>query len=154
MTGSSIKLTMDLKPLKRLAKKSPAIFSKAMAKGGIQFLAWANNGSPLEPSKPPIRWGVLRGSASAFVGSKMVTMIQENGGTPLTSYSETPTTISWIWNTNYAARMHEHTGNWGDATANDPGAGNKWLEKHLNADKEALMKMIEAEFWKEAKGVQ
>lgn len=146
-------MVVDMKPLKKLAKRSPKLFQKAMEKGAIQFLAWANDGSPLEPRRPPIRWGVLRGSGSAFVGSKLVATTPASGdATPLGTYNDVPTTISWIWNTPYAARMHEHTGDWGKFTKADAQAGNKWLEKHLQADKEALLKMIEAEFWRGAKG--
>lgn len=160
MSKTGIEMQMDLKPLKKLQRKSPEIFNKAMKKGAIQFLKWANEGSERETRKPPIRWGVLRGSASAFVGSQLVAMsaAEQTGSqagastknAPLTQYKEVPTTISWIWNTTYAAAMHEHTGNWGEATSADSDAGNKWLEKHLIADKEALMDMIEKEFWREA----
>lgn len=144
-------MTMNLAPLRKLAQKSPEIFRKAMEKGAIQFLTWANDGSPQETRKPPIRWGVLRGSASAFVGSKLVTFTTANDGEPQLSHNEqSQTTMTWIWNTNYAAKMHEHTGNWGEFTLADTDAGNKWLEKHLQADKDALMQMVEKEYWLEA----
>lgn len=149
----SMKMVVDMEPLKKLQKRSPKIFQKAMEKGAIQFLTWANDGSPRESRRPPIRWGVLRGSASAFVGGKLVAVSPVGSdGEPLTTYQDVDTTISWIWNAPYAAKMHEHTGNWGPYTTQDSNAGNKWLEKHLQADKEALLKMIEVEFWKAAKG--
>jgi len=141
--------SMDFSKLKRLQRKSPALFEKAMEKAGIQFMNWANNGSAKESRKPPIRWGVLRGSASTFVGNKLVAVTTDgNDGTPATSYNGSPLTITWAWNTNYAAKMHEHKGNWGPATTRDGDAGNKWLEKHLKADKQALTDMIAKEFEK------
>lgn len=154
---NTISMSMNLSKLKRLQRKSPEKFRTAMERGAIEFLNWANNGSQQETRKPPIRWGVLRGSASAFVGNKLVHIFKqshtEGEPTPLTSFSESPTTATWVWNTPYAHRMHEHTGEWGKFTEADDDAGNKWLEKHLIADKEALMKMIEKEYWKEVTGL-
>lgn len=156
----SLKLTMNLAPLKRLQKKSPAAFKKAMEKGAIQFLNWANNGSKNESRKPPIRWGVLRGSSSAFVGSKLVQIFSQQitpGGkerpTPATSHEATGLVIIWVWNTNYAKKMHEWgkkaKERWGKFTLQDTDAGRKWLEKHLIKDKKDLMKMISLEFGQE-----
>jgi len=133
----------EFKKLKKLQRRYPEIFRKAMEQAGIQFMNWANNGSAKEARKPPIRWGVLRGSASVFVADKLVAVTTEgNDGTPALSYSGNPLVITWAWNTKYAAKMHEHQGNWGSATERDGDAGNKWLERHLDKDKDDLMKMI------------
>lgn len=153
-----IKMSMNLAPLKKLQKQSPQHFDKAMQKGAIQFLTWANNGSKNESRKPPIRWGVLRGSSSAFVGDKLVQTFRipiksgaDEAPSPLKDYKGKELVITWIWNTDYAAKMHEWKGGWGKFTEQDGDAGNKWLEKHLRADRDDLMKMIAIEFKKEAK---
>ena len=139
---------MNFGELKELQRKSPRLFEKAMEKAGIQFMNWANNGSAAESRKPPIKWGVLRGSASTFVANRLIGITKEGqGGTPATTYNGSPLTLTWAWNTDYAAKMHEHTGNWGPATKRDGDGGNKWLEKHLKADKQALIDMIAKEFW-------
>lgn len=151
-------MTMSLAPLANLQKKSPQAFKKALKVAAIQFINWANTGSKQEPRTPPIRWGVLRGSSSAFVGSKMVAVFPINiepgapeEPTPAQTHSAPALTITWAWNTDYANKMHEWKGNWGKFTLQAANAGNKWLEKHLRADKDALMKVIGMEFKKEAK---
>lgn len=157
MIKANLKMTMKLAPLKRLQRQSPQKFQKAMEKGAIQFLTWANTGSKLEKRTPPIRWGVLRGSSSAFVGNKLVTTFQQtikSGApekpTPATSHAAiTALIITWAWNTNYATKMHEWTGGWGKFTLQAGNAGNKWLEKHLQRDRNDLIKVIGMEFKKE-----
>lgn len=150
-------VSSNLKPLEALAKKSPEMFNKSMKKGVIQFLTWANNGSAKESRKPPIRWGVMRGSSSGFVGNELVTVFKQRVRTgaeetpgPAISYSAPPTTMTWVWNTDYAAKMHEWKGGWGSFTEQDQDAGNKWAELHLKADREDLMKVIGIEYKKEA----
>jgi len=146
----SIKMTMNLAPLARLQKQSPKHFKEAQKRGAIQFLNWANNGSAKSSKKPPIRWGVLRGSSSAFVGGDLVMkfpyVVREGMVTPAENYSGKDLVITWCWNTDYAAKMHEWTGGWGKFTLQDGNAGNKWIEEHLQADKEDLMKVIGEEF--------
>jgi len=151
------KLRMDMAPLKRLAKRSPKLFIAAEKKGAIQFLNWANNGSAGSSKTPPIRFGVLRGSSSAFVGNEMVGVFDiaikagaKERPTPAQSHSAAPTTITWVWNTNYSARMHEWTGGWGKYTIQAGNAGNKWIEEHLRTDAEALIEFIGADFRKAA----
>ena len=63
---------INLRGVDALKKKTVPAFTKALEKAAIQWLNWANNGSANSSLKPPIRWGILRGSSSAFVGSKMV----------------------------------------------------------------------------------
>jgi len=77
--SAQLKLTIDLAPLKRLQRKSPKAFDRAQRKAAVQFLNWANNGSKNSAKKPPIRWGVLRGSSSAFIGTQLVTTYSQPG---------------------------------------------------------------------------
>jgi len=149
---------MNLKPLESLQRQSPRHFRTAAERGAIQFLTWTNNGSKNEARKPPIRWGVLRGSSSAFVGNKFLMAFPINikpGATeeksPAKSYSGKDLVITWCWNTDYAAKMHEHKGGWGKFTTQDGDAGNKWIERHLRRDRNDLMYMIAMEFKKEAR---
>jgi hypothetical protein len=142
----------EMTGLKMLQKKSPVAFRKAQEVAALQMLTWMNDGSPVCPAKPPIDWGTLRGSSSAFLGNELVGVARNAGvdATPALSWSAAKDTTSWVWNTDYAARMHEHEGNWGPKTAADPGAGNKWVEKHLAADKEIYLKLVCSVFKKEA----
>jgi hypothetical protein len=142
--------------LQPLIKKSPNAFKNAQKKGAIQFLNWANNGSAKETRKPPIRWGVLRGSSSAFVGSELVQTYDipimagaDERPTPAQSHNAKDDQMTWVWNTDYATKMHETNYKPGPFTAQDGNAGPKWLEKHLNADKDDLMKVIGMEYKKE-----
>lgn len=155
--NTSIKFSKtDLKPLLDLAKKSPKAFQLGMEKGALQLLTWMNTGSPNESRKPPIDWGILRGSSSVFVGGKLVgkglKKIKAGANeqpTPLLSYSAPNSVISVFYNTDYATKMHEWTGNWGEQTTRDGDAGDKWIEKHLKADKDLLMEVIGIEIKKE-----
>lgn len=154
--NGNIKTSFNFSALKKLQQKSPQAFKKAQIKGAIQFLNWANNGSANESRKPPIRWGVLRGSSSAFVGNHLVQIYPQtikSGASefpsPARSCSAADTTITWVWNTEYAARMHETKYILGVYSVQDGNAGPKWLERHLKADKQDLMKMIGMEFKKE-----
>lgn len=156
--NGKIRLSHNFSALKKLQRESPTAFKKAQKKGAIQFLNWANNGSGNESRKPPIKWGVLRGSSSAFVGSTFVKtfpQIVQSGAsevpTPATSYGGKDLVITWVWNTDYAAKMHETKYNPGPFTRQDGNAGPKWLERHLRRDKQDLMKLITKEFKKETR---
>lgn len=147
----------DLSALLSLQKKSPALFHEAMKIGAIQLLTWCNVGSSKESRKPPIRFGVLRGSSSAFVGNELVQVFPQSikagakeSPSPATAHNAKKLTITVVYNTNYAARMHEGQYNPGEVSAQDGDAGNKWVEKHLEADKEILMALIAKEFKKRA----
>lgn len=145
----------DFKELKKMQREHPAAFKKALEKGAIQLMTWMNDGSPREDRTPPIRWGILRGSASAFVGNKFVGVAPSTARgvpTPAKSYeAPSPMRVTIIYNTNYAARMHEWKGGWGEKTIQAGNAGNKWIEKHLIADKDAFMEVVAEAFKKEAK---
>lgn len=152
------KTTIALNGLTYLVKNSNDMFNKSMEKAAIQFLTWANTGSIGSPKKPPIKWGVLRGSSSAFVGTKLVSVYPQDVDTDAeedasparnvsgVSIKPDDVTATFVWNTDYATTMHEWRGGWGKATLRDYDAGNKWLEEHLKADKDALMKMVGIEF--------
>jgi len=143
-------LNMTLAPVAHLARKSPEAFNKACKVGVVQFLTWCNTGSKGSSKKPPIRWGVLRGSGSGFVGNELVVIfeipIKAGRATPAKSHSAKPTTMTWCWNTDYAAKMHEWTGGWGPFTLQDGNAGNQWLAEHLRADAQALYDVIGMKF--------
>ncbi len=155
-----LKQTIALDGLKYLIDTSNEHFNSAMEKGAIQFLTWSNVGSSGTSRKPPIKFGVLRGSSSAFVGSKLVSIFPQDisvgadkGVTPAKSYKgKNDITATFVWNTDYATKMHEWTGAWGPRTLADGDAGDKWLEMHLKADKEALMKMVNIQFRMEVGG--
>jgi hypothetical protein len=126
----------------------------ACKKVGVQLLNFCSQGSPNDPTMPPIESGYLRGSGSVFVGSELVgTSPKPYGkGDPLRSLSvakqEGQTIISIVYNTEYAARWHENKFVPGGkrpslAARNNPSitknVGNKWIEKHLKSDSKDLM---------------
>ncbi len=144
-----LKFYIDFRELEKFQRQSPEHFKEAAKVGAVAFLNWANMGSGKESRKPPIKWGVLRGSSSAFVGNELVMIFpgdilpgSEEEKTPALSYNGKELVITWIWNTDYAAKMHEWQGGWGEATERDTDAGNKWLEKHLDKDKNDLIEVI------------
>jgi hypothetical protein len=148
--NGKLQTTISLAPLVSIQRKSPGAFKEGSKRGAIQFLNWANTGSSARSSrKPPIKWGVLRGSSSAFVGSELVSKFSQQidpgapeQPTPAVSHSAPPGRITWVWNTEYAKRMHEWEGGWGPATERDMDAGNQWLLQHLQKDKDDLMAVI------------
>jgi len=137
--------------LKEFQKKSPKALEKALEIAGIQFLTWANNGSSKESRKPPIRRGFLRGSSSVFLGGRLLGVFQgENNSEANRSHSDQPFTLTWGWNSEYATKMHETEYNPGPFSRQDGDAGNKWLERHLSADRDLLMALTAEEFRKRA----
>lgn len=154
---TELKMGMDFSPLKAFQRRDPKNFKKAQKKAGIQFLNWANNGSKRTSKKPPIRFGILRGSSSVFIGKDLVETfsIIIKAGTdetisPARSHLASPKTLTFVWNTDYATKMHEHKGGWGKFTQQDGDAGRKWLEEHLKRDRNDLFKMIRTEYQKAA----
>ena len=152
--SKNFKMKFKLKGLHKLMKQSPKAFNKSLAVAGLQFLNWANNRSKNESAKPPIRFGVLRGSSSVFVGNKLIGIqpqnVKEHGiPTPAKSYNGRTDTMTVVWNTDYAKKMHEWKGNWSKYTIQDSNAGNKWLEKHISKDRTDIFKLIDAQFKKE-----
>jgi hypothetical protein len=134
--------------------KEKEINLMACKKVGVQLLNFCSQGSPNDPTTPPIESGYLRGSGSVFVESELVgTSPKPYGkGDPLRSLSaikqEGQTIISIVYNTEYAARLHETKWKPGGiipskAARNNPSitrnVGNKWIERHLKADSKDLM---------------
>ena len=155
--SGGIRMKKDFRALEKMMRRDPEAFFIAMSRAAVQMLNWCNLGSARDSRKPPIRWGVLRGSSSAFIGNKLIgtfpQAISPGAGespTPAVSHQAKPTVLTFVWNTDYATKMHEWKGGWGDFTIQDGDAGNKWLERHLQADKNDLMKLISTEFKKEA----
>ena len=155
--NGALKIRYDLKGLERLMRKMPGVFMAAQKDAAIQFMTWANTGTGGSSKKPPIRYGVLRGSTSAFVGGKLVQVYDQNilpgakeTPTPAKSHTASKDQITWVWNTEYAKIMHEHKGNWGKFTSGDPGAGAKWAEDHLDKDRDAFTRFLAARIKKGA----
>jgi len=128
---------------------------------GLQLLNFVVNGSSQEKVVPPIMWGILRGSGSAFVDNKLVgdTKSSNPDGTPNTEYTSPEGGVSIGFNTAYAARWHEKQFTPGgvvpskQAQANPAmlaDVGNKYVEKHLKADREVLLGLYADIFKKES----
>jgi len=139
----------NIVPAAVLQKQSNEKIEKAMAKGALEFIRWCNTGSSKESAVPPIKWGVLRGSTSVFVGKKLVTVWKQrtkNGGKevpePLTEYDGKDNVITIVYNTTYAAKVHEAENIQYSERSLNAGAEKKWLEKHLFADKNDLYQLI------------
>jgi hypothetical protein len=132
------------KNLKRLKKKIPEQFRQARREADIVFLTWMNEGSKNDPTRPPIMEGTLRGQSFAFTDGELAS---SRGGVPggtVESLIGDPKDVStYVWNTPYAHRQHEE---WkepgGPASQQDGAVGNKWIEKHLRADKGSYMASI------------
>lgn len=156
--GDMFEFTMDTsdmdKKLAEFQKLYPKALREAMEESALEFLRWANNGSANSNSKPPILTGALRGSSSAFVGSKFVGAMEGYSNKDASkSHNDSPLNITWAWNKDYATDMHEnYPTNPKNAphSKNDPGSGGKWAEDHLSADKEDLMKIIAHKVGKKA----
>jgi hypothetical protein len=135
---------------------------KAKRAMALQLLNFCVNGSAKERVKPPIRFGILRASGSAFVEGEMVGDTKANNadGTPNEAYNAGAGTIAVGFNTAYAAKLHEDK-NWvpggeppSPQAERNPAmledVGNKYVEKHLVADKETLLAVYAEEFKREA----
>lgn len=152
-----LKITLDtnkyIVSIKEISSKIEKFIEEARIIMAIQMLTYMNTGSPNEPIKPPIRWGVLRGSSSVFVGDKLAGMSlgTKEKGSPALSYQGSKEEITVVYNTSYAAKMHEWNGGWGAYTLQDGNAGAKWVEKHLTADAPLLLAIFEKELVKRLK---
>lgn len=148
------KMTKNLKGLdvKFGLEKSSGVDFKAKQKVGLQLINWVVNGSSSESVVPPIKDGILRGSGSVFVGSKMVgdTKGMFGNGNPNNSYSGKPDEITIGINTSYAAKLHEkqfsdtpQKGAWspGPISRQSGDVGNKFVERHLKADGKNLTQL-------------
>jgi hypothetical protein len=136
--------------------KTGGVDFHAKSQVALQFLNWSNQGSANDSTVPPIKTGNLRGSASVFVGKVLIqdTRGQYGKGTPVKTNNDPMSFITIIYNTSYAAKMHEDT--WlpggrnpskkqmAENLANSAkfgDVGNKWLEKHMTADGKDLLEM-------------
>jgi len=120
---------------------------KAKVAMALQLLNWTINGSGRVNVTPPIKDGILRGSGSAFVCGELIGDTKTNypSGMPNTSYSnQDPEEIVVGFNTAYAARMHETNWTPGPASVQAGDVGNKFLEKHMNADGKDLLALYAA----------
>ena len=113
----------------------------ALPKIGLQLINWIVNGSPNESVTPPILEGTLRGSGSVFVGNKYIGAIQKYKGTPATSGNFPKSAATVVFNTAYAAKLHDFPFNPGPVSRQAGNVGYKYIKKHLKADKNDLMKM-------------
>ena len=126
--------------------KSERTLKLAIGRACFQLINFVVNGSPKNNIVPPIKTGLLRGSGSAFVENKFVGALPPvNGkGEPITAYNGKKNIGTVIFNTAYATKLHETT--WTpniESTTREKGViGNKFLEKHLDTDREFLMKLI------------
>ena len=133
-------------------EKKGSVDFLAKKKLGLQLLNYTVNGSPREPVVWPIKYGVLRGSGSVFVGNEFVGDSKEGGeGTPNKSYSASFDTVTVGFNTAYAKRIHETDWKPGLVSERSGDVGNKVVEKHLQADGKTLTKLY-AEFVKGSMG--
>jgi hypothetical protein len=108
---------------------------KSRGKVGLQAINWVVSGSPNSSKTPPVLTGLLRGSGSAFVGSKFVGATPKfNGeGNPNKSFSEQKGIITVGFNTPYAHRWHENKFIPGPVSQRGPGdVGDKYLEDHYD----------------------
>lgn len=126
---------------------------KARKKVGLQLLNWTLEGSSNESVVPPILDGILRGSGSVFVGSKVVGDSKSDypQGTPNKSYTAHRDVITIGFNTAYAAKLHEKEWQPGPVSLQSGDTGNKYIERHLKADGEDLVALY-AEFFKKETG--
>ena len=121
---------------------------------GLTLLNWTVNGSPNEPVVPPIKDGILRGSGSVFVDSRFYgsTGGEYPGGNPNKSYSGKANILTIGFNTAYAARMHETNWNPGATSQKSENVGNKFVQRHIQADGKMLMQVYAAKVKKVSGG--
>lgn len=156
----NITLNFDTAPLEegleQLSKETPEMFQKGLRDAGVWFLTGASTGNDDtgNQARPPIRYGVLRGSGAVYIGGKLVSEYKQQqpleadapeGTVHVTNpnqISAPDNEVTWSWNTSYAAAQHEGGFKPGPATEGDPNAGPKWLEKHLATDAGTFWKTI------------
>jgi len=114
---------------------------KARGMVGLQLLNNIINGSPGESVVAPILTGLLRGSGSVFVGSKVIGFSPRinNEGNPATVIREDPGVVTVAFNTGYAAKLHEYPFRPGPISQQSGNVGYKFIIKHVSADRNELM---------------
>jgi len=153
MAKNEYKIEFDFSEVQQRMKiyKQKAKAADELARGAavLQLMNFVVNGSPRESVVPPIKEGILRGSVSVFAGSRKFgdTKSLFSGGNPVSSYRTKKNEGVLIINTAYAARLHElpfseskKRGYWspGPVSQQSGDVGNKYVEKHLKADRKAL----------------
>jgi hypothetical protein len=129
--------------LKQFKTKFETDDLKIKKKCAVQLLTWANTGSPNEKTVPPIKEGFLRGSGSVFVGSEFVLSDSKynNNFINKSNNDNNKNVITIGYNVPYAAKMHEHLGEWGEQSKKAGNVGNKFLEKHIKNDCKDVVKL-------------
>lgn len=145
-TRIRIKSTIDMSAFK---SKSEKTIQGALDRAALAMLEWTEMGAPWNPKQAPIRWGILSGSGSVFVGSRLINTSakspRKGSATPNRSYSGNKHTITVGFNTAYAARMHEtklNPGPFSRQAGPERYPGNQWVTSHLQTDGPQLMKVI------------
>lgn len=140
--GIEIKSNLDdgIKKFKKVSKDQDF---KGKTQMGFALMNAILNGSSRERVVPPVATGHLRGSGSLFVGGKLVGEAPKfkGRGIPNKSFRANDDTITVGFNTEYAVYTHEKDFIPGPVSQQSGDVGNKWMEKHLMADKEDLMKL-------------
>jgi hypothetical protein len=132
---------------KALNKVSRETSDKAREKIALSMLEWMVSGSQKESKTAPIRRGILRASASVFVGNKLIAISthkpKEGTATPNKSHSGKRGHVEIGFNTPYAKKMHEdklQPGPFSKQSGNS-NPGNQWVLAHLKKDGPDLMKV-------------
>lgn len=144
-THLKVNVDFDFSRFRAVSEKG---FDLGLRKAAIQMLDWMVSGSRNVPDKPPIRTGVLASSGSVFQDGRFLTASPDihrgdDSATPNKSYAGKG--ITWGFNTDYAARMHEDNSlNPGPFSTQSGGRnpGNQWLTKHLQRDKNDFMEVV------------
>jgi len=152
----SADLSIIQKDLLKLQKESPKHFTTALEKGMIQLGTWTNSGTGESGGTPPIKDGFLRGSMTTAVGNKMTSKGDGNNEFARTSESQKPLVGIIRYSAPYAAAQHENLApagkKWqpGEASQRAGDTEGKWLENSIEANKEALFKLVATFYGKEA----
>lgn len=140
-------------------KKSEGADFRAKKIVGAQALDWMLNGSPKEPTTPPVKDTYLRGSGSAHVGMVYVSGNDSYKNTYryTNTIKENFNTITVAFNVYYAVYQHEMlkpAGSWepGIISQTYSGVGGKFLEKHILNDGEAYLDLYADVFKRDTKG--
>ena len=152
-----VKNTLNSRVKKYISITSPGGSVDIAAKKAValQLLNNVINGSLGASVVPPIMTGRLRASGSVFVGGNFIKdsgdePVDGESGTPNKSHSDKVENITIGFNTEYAAKWHEKKFTPGGKkpskiAKSNPAAlanvGNKYLEKHLQADGKELMEL-------------
>lgn len=121
---------------------------KGMMVLGLQLLNNVVNGSPNEPRVTPIFQGFLRGSGSVFFEKELLATSAKFGFSkkssdvrPNESYQGKKDEVTIGFNAPYATKMHETDWTPGPVSAQSGDVGNKFLERHLKADRKELFQL-------------